>query len=159
MAAVEASETGSEKQATKKKAYEFDEQANVTFRGLSGSMKAVAVLQLVAGVLLVAAAALELRAGHLGTAGMFAVQALLNAIVSYWLMGSSRHFGAVAETRGKDIAHLMSALGELRKMFRLHRALIIGGLVFLVGGAVTVVMTGGGTPTDMENPGRQQGEY
>lgn len=120
--------------------YEFNEEQNRQFSGLSESMIAFAtmakVLGLVFGVLLGLhlAGSLQLSGGHGPTVGLGT--ATLLCLAFGFLTGSaSTSFRKIVETKNSDIWHLMNAVGQLQNMFGFLRFLIMAAIVAAAVGA------------------------
>jgi len=117
--------------------FEFTDEHNRTFSGLSDAMKSFANLMLILGL---AFGILALISGLMAYAdkgswglpiGFGAVTVLVLAF-GIWTGSSSKSFRKVAETKNEDIWNLMNALGSLKSMFGLMRLLTIATLVLLV---------------------------
>ncbi len=62
-----------------------------------------------------------------------AAMGLIHFLFGLWTSGAAGSFGAVANTRGKDITRLMEALGSLNKAFgMIYNLIMIAAVVFLV---------------------------
>lgn len=137
--------------------FEFTDENNRTFSGLSDSMRAFAnlmkILGAVFGVLMVVAIVVAvvvkgkpaegmtegpMRTGPWGYVVMLAPFALLFLTFGFWAGGSAASFRKIAETKNEDIWNLMNALNSLSKMFALLRLLVIGALILLLVGAAIV---------------------
>lgn len=139
--------------------FEFTDEHNRSFSGLSDSIRAFAnlmkILGAVFGVLFVIAVIIALftkqmtglpegvkegpmHTGPWGYAVMLAPFALLFLTFGLWAGGSAAAFRKIAETKNEDIWNLMTALNSLGKMFAMLRFLVIAALVLLVVGAAVV---------------------
>ncbi len=136
--------------------FEFTDEHNRSFSGLSDNMRAFANLMKILGgvfaLLMVAAVVMallkqqppqgqtegKLHLGAWGTVVALAPFALLFLTFGLWAGGSAAAFRKIAETKNEDIWNLMSALNSLGKMFAMLRFLVIAALVLLVLGAAVV---------------------
>src|SRR5262245_29520314 len=104
--------------------YEFDDAQNQTIARLARSMQTVGFVMMFFGVL-----------GLLGFALMFVEGGFYNyanplesavlALFGFWTRRAGNSFEAIVRTQGADVRHLMSALGDLGKMYGLVRAVIV----------------------------------
>ncbi len=112
-------------------AYEFDAQQNDLVGELAKRMLWVAYFLLAAGALVGVAGMGTLSEG--GIVGI--IQAGFMIIIGVWTKKAAAAFDGIVQTEGSDIANLMVALGELRKLYTLQFwviALAIGMLVILL---------------------------
>jgi hypothetical protein len=59
------------------------------------------------------------------------VSSLVLLFVGFWTMGAARSFRDVAQTRGRDVSHLMSALTDLHSLYALlYWILIVAVFLF-----------------------------
>lgn len=66
---------------------------------------------------------------------------LIFLLIGVWTRAASSSFRDIAETAGRDISHLMDAVGSLHKMYQLMYTLIVFALiVFLAGLALQVYL-------------------
>jgi hypothetical protein len=95
--------------------FEFTPEQNALFRDLAGKMRFVGIAAAVIGMLNL----LRVFAGD--------HQAVINGIIfllsGVWTGGAAMSFRLIADT--KDVNHLMNAVGELRKLYRLYYFLVI----------------------------------
>jgi uncharacterized membrane protein len=147
--------------------YEFTTEQSNLFRSLAGKMGLVGLMAVVIGVLnLVSALMLlvfvfqdrlpaevleqipaEARAELPPTDFLWglliqgATMGLIFLLIGVWTRAAAASFRDIAETAGRDISHLMDAVGSLYKMYRLMYTLIIVALiVFLAGLALQVYL-------------------
>ena len=137
--------------------FEFTDEHNRTFSGLSDSMRAYANLMKILGgvfalLLIVAVIVALLTKGKppegltdgpmhtrpWGYVLMLAPFALLFLTFGLWAGGSAASFRKIVETKNEDMWNLLNALNSLSKMFALMRFLVIAALVLLVIGAAVV---------------------
>ncbi len=66
--------------------------------------------------------------------GLFLVDisTLILLFLGFWTLGAARAFQDVADTQGRDISHIMQALGEMRGMYSLLYWLLIIGIFLAV---------------------------
>jgi hypothetical protein len=124
--------------------YEFDEGENAVLRDLAGSMSFVGTFNIIGGALLVLLGAIAvLGAGPVAL--VYIVQGIVNFLVGIWTRSGAAGFTRVVQTEGNDIANMMQALGELRRIYNLQKIVIIVTMVLVVlgiVGAVLLVMSG-----------------
>src|SRR5262249_11723335 len=119
--------------------YEFTAEQNETMNGLANAMSWVAVVTLLAGAFWVVLGVRQLVTGH-NDSGIFLIQGALSLVIGYWTRNAALQFGQVAGTTGADMQHLMSALRELREIYRLQKRLIFIGLALMAVFAILVVL-------------------
>jgi hypothetical protein len=111
--------------APAKAEHEFADEQKESFRKLGASMSFVGVFGLMLGILAGFFCAVAIVNGEVlgGLAGLFSssVQVLLAA----WTTSAGRSLSAVAVTRGRDVTYLMNAVGRLRWIYGVQRALIV----------------------------------
>lgn len=142
--------------------WEFTDEHNRTFAGLSDAMRAFANLMKILGavfaVLVIVAVILALvkqqpaipatadvpaQAGKMfigpwGGVVMLAPFAVLFLTFGFWAGNSASSFRKIAESKNEDVWNLMNALGSLKSMFAMLRLLMIGSIVLLIVGAAVV---------------------
>lgn len=123
--------------------YEFNDEQNRAFSALADAMRISAgLMQLVGLAFVVLAAMTAVHAANAGTNDLagygpalgLGAAALLSLCVGFWTGGAADSFRKVAETKNEDVWHLMRAVGSLRAMYGLLRAIILGSLVLAVVG-------------------------
>jgi len=126
--------------------YEFDTAQSSLIERLAGAIKFVGVWFLVLAALQAAMLLLVIvLTGRVGLAVVIqyvAVGALL-FFQGLWNNRAAESFRRIAGTQGNDIGNLMSALGDLNKLYALTRVLIIIALVLFVLAAVMMAAFGG----------------
>jgi hypothetical protein len=107
--------------------YEFTPVENQTIDDLAGKMRFVGLMGLILGVLLLGGgvAGLALNRGGAGSSVGLVFQGVLSLCVGLWTRSAAAGFQRIVDTQGHDIANLMSALGELRRVYALQRVLFI----------------------------------
>jgi hypothetical protein len=106
--------------------YEFSESQNVVFRGLAQAMSFVGLFYLVGGGILGLAAIVTLAGGAPASALSGGVQAAFLLPVGLWTRRAARAASAITTSQGNDVDHLMAAMEELRRVYGLQRALLVG---------------------------------
>ncbi len=108
--------------------YEFTPEQERTIADLSGKMGFVGAFLLALatlGVVQVAVAAYRFRVFD----AFAALNSLLFGCIAIWTITASGAFAAVVTTVGRDVTHLMDALGSLRKMYSLLYWLLVGAIL------------------------------
>ena len=95
--------------------YEFDARQNKTIDGLSTALRALGFFFLAYGALSGLSVLDHLHAKAFVTAGRTVIEAGLYVAMSRFFHAASKALAAVVDTRGNDMAHLMSALSVVRK--------------------------------------------
>jgi hypothetical protein len=140
--------------------YEFTREQNDLIGDLAGKMKLVGVVGVVLGILNLLSALLllvfifqdrlpvdvlqripeDLRRQMPSTTYLwgFLLQAaaigLIWLLLGVWTVSSATSFQQIVDTTGRDVNHLMDALGTLRQMYSLlYTLIVVTVLVFLVG--------------------------
>jgi hypothetical protein len=103
--------------------YEFTAGQNVTVSELAAKMRFVGLFLILGGIL----QCLMVFAGHFG--GLIA--GLVEIFLGVWTRGAADSFQKIVDTQGRDITHLMHALGDLLRMYRLQYILLVIALVLL----------------------------
>ena len=125
--------------------YEFSAQENETIQVLARRMKFVGIFNIVIGVLYGVAGLVFLLVQPLALMLYLPVVGML-ILIGVWTNSASSSFKMIVQTEGQDIMHLMSALGQLRKLYNLQFWLLVVGLAlvvifFLVGLLAGMTMT------------------
>lgn len=117
--------------------YEFTEQQNAIVRQLASRMRVVGIgLVVVATLMAVRAVAARVDFGTL-----IWVAAAVLGCTGVWSLRASVELRRVVRTEGADIAHLVNALTEIRKLYDLQYWLVVGAA--LLAGATLLVAIGG----------------
>jgi hypothetical protein len=110
--------------------YEFTPEQDRLFENLASKMNFAGMFFLALGVVGVVAMIyfwVRREAFYLD------VSSLILLFIGFWTMGAARAFRDVAETKGRDISHLMRALGELYSLYALiYWVLIVAVFVFVL---------------------------
>jgi hypothetical protein len=119
--------------------YEFSDADKDSFRALAASVSFVGVCTLLfAGVSTVFALG-EVFMGFVPNGLGTAVAAALYGVMAWWMVSAGRSLSSMVRTRGQDVARLMEAVAQLRKLFGLARVVIILlALGVSVGGALVM---------------------
>src|SRR5262249_53259751 len=109
--------------------YEFTESQNALIEQLSGDMSWVAVPLIIIGILyafaLVLAVIKAFQQPHLLLeAALLGLVMLFFLTLGIWTRRSATAFHQIVTTKGRDIEHLMTALDELRKQYKLLSAFV-----------------------------------
>jgi hypothetical protein len=114
--------------------YEFTAVENETIGDLASKMRFVGLMGAILGVLLLLAGIAGIvfggRAG--GSSAGTVVQGFLSLLVGIWTRSAAAGFQRIVDTQGHDIANLMSALGELRRIYTLQRVLYVVVIILFV---------------------------
>jgi hypothetical protein len=108
--------------------YEFDQNDNEVFSGLSKAMKFVGVISGVLGIL---QAIGGLFSGHLQgilTAG----EGFVMILIGGWLVSASGALGDIVTTQGNDIGNLMFAMRKLKSVYTLQAVLLALACVLVI---------------------------
>ena len=109
--------------------YEFTDSQNQIISQLASKMGWVAMFGLVVGVMIAVLGLFSL--GGDGQGLVFLVQSVFVITIALWTRRAALGFRQVVETTGSDISNVMSALGELKKLYTLHYWLIIVGILVM----------------------------
>jgi len=118
--------------------YEFTPDQDRLLLDLAVKMRAVGIFLILAAGGSVLAAGLGFSAAQLGYGTLCSVLALFFGVTGLWTLRSQRSFRLVAETEGRDIEHVLFALEELRKFYRLKFWLVVLCLAFLIASVFSV---------------------
>ncbi len=120
--------------------HEFGREEDAIFRDLAKVMMFVAVASVIFGLVAMAGGFLDLlgddAVSDVGGAVMSIVQGAVFVLLGTWLRTASRAFAEIATTEGWDVAHLMSALQDLVRVYRLQAWILAVGLA---AGIATIV--------------------
>ncbi len=119
--------------------WEFEPQHERLIADLAAKMQFVGFFALLVGGL---GAALMVVSWFRSQIVLIDVSSLILMFLGLWTLSASREFAGVAATQGRDISHLMRALGTLRTMYRLFYWLLLIGLVLVL--ILGVLRTAGG---------------
>src|SRR5271169_6847053 len=105
--------------------YEFSEERKEDLAALAASMSFVGVCVVLLGLM---SGTFALAAGYGGFAAVGAALVAGAAIcmpLGWWATSAGRSLSALVRTRGRDVAHMMEAVGQLRRLFGFARVFII----------------------------------
>jgi hypothetical protein len=93
--------------------YEFGDSENAIIGGLASKMHFVGIFTLAVGVFVICLGAYFFTVASI-------LSGTLYAVIGLWTHRASVSFKKTADTRGKDISHLMLALRDLRNLYSLQ---------------------------------------
>jgi hypothetical protein len=105
--------------------YEFSEVHKEDLAALAASTSFVGVCVMLLGLM---SATFALAAGYGGFTAIgvgLVVGAAVCLPLGWWSTSAGRSLSALVRTRGRDVAHLMDAVGQLRRLFGFARIFII----------------------------------
>ena len=111
--------------------YEFNEAEDRIIQDLGHRMSFVGLFMVGIGLCFAVSAVqrwtrfLEIEVG-------FLLLTMLFAVFGVWTHRAGREFVQVAESRGRDVSHLMSALSTMLSCYRLVYLIFLVGLIFAV---------------------------
>ncbi len=122
--------------------YEFDAEQNKTIENLARSMLTVGLVMMVFGVVGIAGIVIAFITNKTNNLTLGSIlESVFLVLFGYWTRNAGHAFDAVVKTKGSDIPHLMSALGDLSKMYGLVRNIILFCIcVFLAFSFVMLVL-------------------
>lgn len=112
--------------AKAKRPFEFGGRHDAVFERLGWRMKVVGVLQVVFAVIV--AAVFLVKVAPLASPSVllaFATAALVPALGGAWTLRAGTRFALIADTRGRDLEHLLVALEALSGVYTLQLALFV----------------------------------
>jgi hypothetical protein len=104
--------------------YEFNDTENAAITDLASKMRFVGLMGVIFGVLLMLAGIGGCASSNPGGLGNV-IQGVLSLMIGLWTRSAADAFKRIVDTQGSDIFNLMSALGELRRIYGLQRTLFI----------------------------------
>lgn len=116
--------------------YEFNNTQNQLIRQLAQKMRFVGYILIALGVLVIVAGIVNFRLGGFATI----IQGIIQLIIGIWTAKAATSFQLIVKTQGNDIENLMTALGELRKLYALQYWIFIIALVLVVVGIVAALI-------------------
>jgi hypothetical protein len=105
--------------------YEFSEAHKEVFASLAASMSFVGVCEMLLGVVSGVFALGAAYGGFLPVAMGLVVGAAICMPLGWWMTAAGRSLSALVRTRGRDIARLMEAVVQLRRLFGFARVFVI----------------------------------
>ena len=111
--------------------YEFSYSDNLVIGNLGSKMSFVGLFMLGIGLFFFVSVLIRwVQSHHLEVALLLLT--LLLIVVGIWTHRAGREFRGVAETHGKDVSHLIGALGNLLRLYTLLYMLFFIALVFAI---------------------------
>jgi hypothetical protein len=111
--------------------YEFSPADDALIGNLGSKMAFVGLFMLGIGVFFFVSVIVQwIRIEELDVSLLFLT--LLFMILGIWTHRAGREFRSVSETKGRDMSHLLGALGNLLKFYTLLYILFLIGLVFAI---------------------------
>ncbi len=107
--------------------FEFDASQNALFSDLAQKMGFVGLLFIALGALTILGGVFN---GVGGLSNIFV--GVLYILIGLWTKNASDAFRRIVDTQGSDITNLMTALGQLRKLYTLQYWAIIISIIFIV---------------------------
>jgi len=134
--------------------YEFDDAENTILSRLAAKMTLVGLIGLAACVLAAGGLCVfffRLPAGLPAMVnGVFFVALVwvgIGLLVSAWNLKAAHHFKIIVSTAGEDVPQLMSALGQLDRIYLVQCVFAVGGVVLFLLGLLTGDGVSAGPPT------------
>jgi hypothetical protein len=119
--------------------FEFSEANKEQLASLAASMSFVGVCVMLLGLM---SGTFALAAGYGGFAAIgfgLVAGAAVCLPLGWWATSAGRSLSALVRTRGRDVAHMMDAVGQLRRLFGFARIfIIVYALVAAAAGAAFV---------------------
>lgn len=107
--------------------FEFNTSQNALFGDLAQKMGFVGLLFIVLGALTILGGIFNGIEGLSNILG-----GILYILIGLWTKNASDAFQRIVDTQGSDITNLMTALGQLRKLYTLQYWAIIIGIVLVI---------------------------
>jgi len=104
---------------------EFSEADKEGLASLAASMSFVGVCQMLLGLMAGTFGAAAGYGGFVAVGVGLAVGAAVCLPLGWWTTSAGRSLSALVRTRGRDVAHLMEAVAQLRRLFGFARVFII----------------------------------
>ena len=118
--------------------YEFNNTQNQLIRELSQKMRFVSYFLIGLGIVVAIGGLVAIARGGLGNI----IYGIIQIVIGFWTNKAASAFKQIVNTQGNDIENLMSALGELRKLYTLQYWLLIVALIFVALGVVVGIVFG-----------------
>jgi len=112
--------------------YEFDSNQNELIAVLAKRMTWVGRFMIAFSVLAIIGGAATFADDGLNAI----IQGVFIIVLAVWTLRAASAFSSITTTEGSDISNLMTALGELRKLYTLQYWLIIVAIVLVIIGAI-----------------------
>jgi hypothetical protein len=119
--------------------FEFSEQHKEAMAALAASMSFVGVCVMLLGFMSATFALGAAYGGYVAIAGGLLAGGSVCLPLGWWATSAGRSLSALVRTRGRDVAHLMDAVTQLRRLFAFARVfIIVYALAAAVAGAAFV---------------------
>ncbi len=124
--------------------YEFNEAQNLVIWELSKKMKFVSIFLIVIGVLQVIPGILLVFMSVFSASVVVEIigRSLIYIFIGVWGASAANSFRQVVDTKGNDIDHMMSALGDLKTAATLTYWLLIIFIILLIAVTMAFVFFG-----------------
>ena len=99
-------------------------------------MRFVSYFLIALGLLLILSGVLSFRTGGFSSI----IQGIVQLLIGIWTTKAASSFQLIVKTQGSDIENLMTALGELRKLYTLQYWVFILALILVVIGIVAALL-------------------
>ena len=119
--------------------YEFNPEQDSTIQMLAKRMKFIGILNMIFAALMTLGGLLVLFRFP-GQAIVAFAEVALFACMGVWNYKGAASFQLIVQTTGNDIAHLMEALTDLKKIYNLQYWLLIIVLILVVVGIVAAIL-------------------
>jgi len=127
--------------------YEFSPAQNEIVEDLAKKMRFVGLMGIILGLVSLLGGVAGLFTAKEAAGVTSVVQGLMLLVVGVWTRSAGSGFQTIVDTRGSDIAHLMNALTELRRIYSLQRVVfVVAILVLVLLLQLTLVAMARGTP-------------
>jgi hypothetical protein len=104
-------------------------------------MRFVGLMGVIFGVMLILGGVASCVAGPKGSGGPGPfIQGIFILVVGLWTRSAAGAFQRIVDTEGNDIANLMNAIGELRRIYGLQRVLFLVAMVLFVLGVMLGIL-------------------
>ena len=130
--------------------YEFTPDQNLTIQILAKRMKFIGILNMIfAGFMTLGGIIVLFK--FPGQAIVAFAEVALFGFIGVWNYKGAASFEMIVQTAGNDIAHLMNALADLKKIYNLQFWLMIVVLILIVVGIVAAVLFLGAAATEIQS--------
>ncbi len=124
--------------------YEFNDSENAVFRELAGNMKFVGIAGVILGALAALGGLLALLGARPGEFLKDAIEGTAWLLIGLWTLSASRAVMRIVDTQGSDITNLMTAMRELKKVYRFQMIVLMIALALLLVAGVLIATFGAG---------------
>lgn len=116
--------------------YEFTDDENAVFQGLSLRMNIAGVLMVLFGIGIIVFGAIEFPWSL--TLALIVINGFILGGIGYLTFQSSKRFRKIIETQGHDIMYLMEAMQDQKRVYALIVALVAVSTLAMVASAIFV---------------------